>query len=302
LGVFRTPSGVATDRHQYVSVADTANDRIQKFDQRGGLEAKWGSSGSGDGQFDHPTGITVDGAGHVYVADTGNNRIQEFTSTGDFIAKWGSSGSGNGQFNQPEDVATDGAGNVYVADMGNHRIQEFAPRVGMRAPTAAVQALRGKVRAKCQGDRKPMRVRAARQISPRCLVDTRRGTVRLISPKGTGSGTQSGKFRGGAFRLSRLATKHHHTRLKLTGSLGCRGDKQGRNDRRLSGRTKGRFRITGNYGAVTVHRATFRVADRCNGSTLFRARRGKIRVRDFEKKQTVVLRKGERYVAGARGR
>jgi DNA-binding beta-propeller fold protein YncE len=86
---------------------------------------KWGSSGSGDGQFSYPYGLAVDSSGNVYVADRDNYRIQKFTSSGVFITKWGSSGSGDGQFNRPYGIAVDSAGNVYVADTENDRIQKF---------------------------------------------------------------------------------------------------------------------------------------------------------------------------------
>src|SRR5438876_332613 len=85
----------------------------------------WGSSGTGDGQFDFPFGVATDGSGNVYVADYGNDRIQKFDASGTFVTAWGSGGAGNGQFNCPYGVATDGSGNVYVADDGNHRIQKF---------------------------------------------------------------------------------------------------------------------------------------------------------------------------------
>jgi len=39
---------------------------------------KWGSYGSGDGQFNAPRGVAVDGSGSVYVADSSNHRIQKF--------------------------------------------------------------------------------------------------------------------------------------------------------------------------------------------------------------------------------
>lgn len=39
---------------------------------------KWGSYGSGDGQFVTPYGVAADSSGNVYVADTGNHRIQKF--------------------------------------------------------------------------------------------------------------------------------------------------------------------------------------------------------------------------------
>jgi uncharacterized repeat protein (TIGR01451 family) len=87
---------------------------------------KWGSQGSGDGQFNEPKGVAIDAAGNVYVADTFNHRIQKFSATGTFITKWGSQGSGDGQFKYPHGVAVDAAGNVYVADTINHRIQKFS--------------------------------------------------------------------------------------------------------------------------------------------------------------------------------
>ena len=63
---------------------------------------KWGSFGSGDGQFNFPNGVAVDPSGNVYVADAYNNRIQKFTGSGAFITKWGSFGSGDGQFAFPQ--------------------------------------------------------------------------------------------------------------------------------------------------------------------------------------------------------
>jgi len=86
---------------------------------------KWGSHGSGDGQFDTLWGIAVDSSGYVYVGDRWNHRIQKFTSNGTFEHKWGSEGSGDGQLSSPVGVAVDGAGYVYVADQQNHRIQKF---------------------------------------------------------------------------------------------------------------------------------------------------------------------------------
>src|SRR5947208_1185085 len=91
----------------------------------GAFLTTWGSSGTGDGQFDFPFGVATDGSGNVYVADYGNDRIQKFDASGTFVTTWGSDGSGNGQFNGPHGVATDGSGNVYVADNDNHRIQKF---------------------------------------------------------------------------------------------------------------------------------------------------------------------------------
>ena len=86
---------------------------------------KWGSFGTGDGEFERPDGIAVDSSGNVFVADTENHRIQKFDSNGNFITKWGSSGTGDGEFDWPDGVAVDSSGDVFVADSGNNRIQKF---------------------------------------------------------------------------------------------------------------------------------------------------------------------------------
>ena len=139
------PFGVATDSLGNTYVADTGNNRIQKFDSDGNFIAFWGSEnldpyggsefGGGDGEFASPAGIAVDSSNNIYVADTGNNRIQKFDSDGNFITKWGKNtvgpyggseyGTDNGEFNSPRGIATDTIGNIYVVDGGNYRIQKF---------------------------------------------------------------------------------------------------------------------------------------------------------------------------------
>jgi NHL repeat len=125
--------GVATDGAGNVYASDPRNWRVQKFSSTGDFITKWGSPGTGDGQFGGDGqfsggagAVATDAAGNVYVADLawGNHRIQKFTASGSFITKWGSSGAGDGQFDGIGGIATDAAGNVYVAD--NHRIQKFS--------------------------------------------------------------------------------------------------------------------------------------------------------------------------------
>ena len=90
------------------------------------LLAKWGSGGTGDGQFNSAGGIAVDGSGDVYVTDTFNDRVQVFRADGEFLRKWGSPGSGDGQIDFPQGLAVDGLGNVYVVGAGNYRVQVFS--------------------------------------------------------------------------------------------------------------------------------------------------------------------------------
>jgi len=131
-GEFAGSEAVAVSSSGDVYVADSQdgsatlrNDRIQRFTSDGAFLGMWGSSGTGNGQFDFPGGVAVEGSGAVYVADLRNDRIQKFTSDGTFVKKWGSHGSGNGQFDVPVGVAVDGFGHVYVGDFHNQRVQKF---------------------------------------------------------------------------------------------------------------------------------------------------------------------------------
>src|SRR5918992_1313425 len=92
---------------------------IKKFDSDGKFITKWGSEGTGNGQFQRPWGVTVDSSGNVYTAEESGYRIQKFDSDGNFITKWGSEGTGEDQFWLPHDIAIDSSDNVYVVDSGN---------------------------------------------------------------------------------------------------------------------------------------------------------------------------------------
>lgn len=88
---------------------------------------KWGTSGTGNGQFSAPHNTDLDSAGNVYVTDSLNDRIQKFTSAGVYVTQWGASGSGNGQFHEPRGMAFNAGGDtLYVADGFNNRIQMFS--------------------------------------------------------------------------------------------------------------------------------------------------------------------------------
>jgi tripartite motif-containing protein 71 len=86
----------------------------------------FGSSGTGNGQFDEPAGVAVDPInGNVVVSDEKNNRIQVFNEKGELQRKFGTEGTGHGQFKEPRGVAVDSKGDVWVTDTGNDRVEEF---------------------------------------------------------------------------------------------------------------------------------------------------------------------------------
>jgi DNA-binding beta-propeller fold protein YncE len=109
-----------------VYIADYGNNRIQRFTNDGKFITKWGTKGTGDGQFQGPSGLSIDANDNIYVTDKNNDRVQVFASDGQFLSKFGTAGTGNGQFTDPEGVGVDkDTGTTYVAVTGNSRVQVF---------------------------------------------------------------------------------------------------------------------------------------------------------------------------------
>ena len=67
---------MAVDRVGNVLVVDNHNDGIQMFDSSGDYIARWGATGSGDGQSQGPMGIAAAPPDTIYVTD--DRRVQKF--------------------------------------------------------------------------------------------------------------------------------------------------------------------------------------------------------------------------------
>ena len=83
---------------------------------------KFGSLGSGEGQFDRPHDIIFDSNGFLFVNDRELNTFQKFTPDGKFISQFGEKGADLGQYSSPYSMAIDANDNIYVLDRGNDRI------------------------------------------------------------------------------------------------------------------------------------------------------------------------------------
>lgn len=126
--VFMHPQIAIDQADGSLYVADTLNNRVQKFTASGAYTGQFGVGGSGDAEFNIPQGIAVDPSTRdVYVADTGNNRVQRFSSAGAYVSQIGpvAGGVAEGEFTRPKRVAVDSSGRLYVLDVGNARVQRF---------------------------------------------------------------------------------------------------------------------------------------------------------------------------------
>ena len=59
-------------------VCDAGNNRVQVFELSGKFVAKFGSEGSGRGEFDCPGSLASLSDGRIVVSDRNNHRIQIF--------------------------------------------------------------------------------------------------------------------------------------------------------------------------------------------------------------------------------
>jgi DNA-binding beta-propeller fold protein YncE len=102
------------------------NDNLQITNLDNKFSTKWGTLGSGNGQFHQPRDVAVNSLnGLLYVADTFNNRIQVFDTDGNYVSEWGQQGVQDGQFSHPGNLGISPWGDIYVTDTENSRIQRF---------------------------------------------------------------------------------------------------------------------------------------------------------------------------------
>lgn len=95
-GQLDEPYDIELDAFGNMYVADSGNDRIQKFTGDGDFITKWGETDAwdgdtSDGRFSEPYGIAVDDSGEVWVVDRGYEaagHVQKFTDDGTFISAW----------------------------------------------------------------------------------------------------------------------------------------------------------------------------------------------------------------------
>lgn len=124
-GELQQPTDAVVDTAGNVYVADTFNQRIQRFAADGRYLGQWTIQASGTSAGPH-LAIAPDGV--IYVSEPDAHRISAYAVNGSVLATWGGQGIAEGQLQQPVGVYVDGAGMLYIADSANHRIQVWGKR------------------------------------------------------------------------------------------------------------------------------------------------------------------------------
>ena len=167
--LFNQPNETALDSQGNLYVVSghggAVEPHVLKFSKDGKFIKKWGTKGTGPGQFFAAHSIEIDANDVLYIADRENMRIELFDTDGNYKSEWkftamvcgiylhtdgfmymtsgfdgewakldmmgnllgslGSSGMGNGQFGEAHYLTLDAANNVYVADVVNKRVQKY---------------------------------------------------------------------------------------------------------------------------------------------------------------------------------
>jgi hypothetical protein len=59
-------------------IVDTFNNSVQKYETDGTLITQFGTSGTGNGEFNSPHDLAIDSQDKIFVSDTFNHRVQVF--------------------------------------------------------------------------------------------------------------------------------------------------------------------------------------------------------------------------------
>jgi hypothetical protein len=193
-----------------------------------------------------------------------------------------------------------GAAAVGTCDKGAFEFGGEVPEAQLPPPvpgeTVNASRSRGVVRVKLPGSDEYFLLQDGQQLPMGTTFDTSRGRVNLVAAASKVPGqTQKAWFYQGVFKVRQSKGSKPLTTLAMAGKLQCGGGKKAnaaakkKRKRRLWGDGKGRFRTKGKHSAATVVGTKWLVEDRCNG-TLTRVKRGKVRVRDFKRRKTVVIK------------
>ncbi len=87
----------------------------------------FGSTGTGNGQFQGARGAVIDSKGNFWVVDRGDGRVEQFNPKGEYLGQFGVKGENPGQLMSPAGLAIDAAGNFWVTG-ADGRVEQFSAK------------------------------------------------------------------------------------------------------------------------------------------------------------------------------
>lgn len=132
-GQFSRPLGIAINSEDDVYVLDEGSiegekySRVQKFSSDGIFILKWGSYGTGDGQFLSPSSIAIDSSDVIHITDYKSEFLQKFSKTGEFVEKISLFKEGSENYSGTTSVSiANNTGNFFVTTNLDKQIMKFS--------------------------------------------------------------------------------------------------------------------------------------------------------------------------------
>jgi DNA-binding beta-propeller fold protein YncE len=179
------------------------------------------------------------------------------------------------------------------------QVQPLRPDLG---ETLLAEPVSGRIRVRLPGEENFQPLAEIEELPMGSTIDARRGRVEVTTVRDRRNRLQEGRFHAGVFRVRQRARDRFVTELVLSERLrrcppgrGASASRTAR--RRIWGDGNGRFRSRGRYSSAAVRGTRWLVEDTCDG-TLTRVRQGVVAVVDFVRDRRIILRRGERYLAG----
>ncbi|CAF1486474.1 unnamed protein product [Didymodactylos carnosus] len=142
------PAGYYIDKNGFVYVADSGNNRIQKWapDSVAG-ETVAGGQGAGNNasQLNYPASVHVDDDGNMYILDSNNYRVQYWPKNSAYAnttAGGRGSGSGGNQISFAVSMTFDSYGNFYIAETlesSRSRVTKWVPNATSGTVVAGIE-------------------------------------------------------------------------------------------------------------------------------------------------------------------
>ncbi len=108
----------------YLFFSEYGGDHVIRTNLDGGKLIRFGSTGSGDGEFLGPQFIAADNYGYIYVTDEGNKRVSKYTIDGEYLFSFGKSSASFEGLSEPTGIIYKD-GRILVADKRKARLFLF---------------------------------------------------------------------------------------------------------------------------------------------------------------------------------
>jgi sugar lactone lactonase YvrE len=129
---------IAVSPDSTVYVSDSGNARVQVFTPQGRFVRRFGSYGSGKGQFLRTGDVAVDNAGNVYVVDGQSGALSKVSPAGKVLWTIGGDASSDPDLSELFNFTTfdahgrlvvvnDNQGRVLYIDASGHKVDAFSP-------------------------------------------------------------------------------------------------------------------------------------------------------------------------------